>query len=145
MLNVRVLLTLELMWLNHLWWATDGIHCRKKPYGICGLKWQGIQFATCGVILLLLFSCQTSLSACIHSEKSAYLSRFPSTVKITCMRTDYGQNTCQTLKFQSEQQVTPFFLPRLHRAAAEGSCCHTSGPGGPGAECLGLGEWPSCW
>lgn len=98
------------MWLNHSWWATDGIHCRKKLHSICDLKWQGIQFATCGVTLLLLFSCQTSLSTCIHSEKSAYLSRFHSTVKITCMRTDYAQNTCQTLKFQFEQQTTPFFL-----------------------------------
>lgn len=110
MLNLRVLLTLELMWLNHSWWATDGIHCRKKLYSFCDLKWQGIQFATCGVTLLLLFSCQTSLSTCIHSEKSAHLSRFHSTVKITCMRTDYAQSTCQTLKFQFEQQVTPSFL-----------------------------------
>lgn len=30
MLNVRVLLTLELVWLNHSWWATVGIHYRKK-------------------------------------------------------------------------------------------------------------------
>jgi len=30
MLNVRALLTLELMWLKCSWWATDGIHHRKK-------------------------------------------------------------------------------------------------------------------
>lgn len=39
-----------------------------------------------------------------------HLSRFHSTVKVTCMRTDYSQNTCQILKVQSQQHFMPFFL-----------------------------------
>lgn len=141
-LSVRVLLTLELMWLNHSWWTTHGIHYRKKTLSYRWLKMARYLVAIYSVILLLLFSCQTSLSTCTCSQKLAYLSRFHSTMKVICMRTDYAQNTCQTLKFQFQQQVTPFCL---HCAAHESSCCSTSCPGGPGAKCSGLVEWLCHW
>lgn len=78
-----------------------GFMTGKDLCGISASKWQGIQFATCGVTSLMLFSCQISFK---------HFSRFHSMMEVICTRTGNTQNTCQTVDFQFQQQATPFFL-----------------------------------
>lgn len=96
---------------------------------LCGIsvsKYQGILFATCGVYFV---------DAVFLSNLFKHFSRFHSMMEVICTRTDNTRNTCQTLKFQFQQRVTPFFL--LH---AQHSPCaaHERSWGCAGAKCLGL-------
>lgn len=60
-------------------------------------------------------------------------------MEVICTRTGNTQSTCQTVKFQFQQQATPFFL--LH-AQHLPCAAHERSWGGPGAKCLGLVESP---
>lgn len=60
-------------------------------------------------------------------------------MEVICTRTGNTQSTCQTVKFQFQQQATHFFL--LH-AQHLPCAAHERSWGGPGAKCLGLVESP---
>lgn len=128
---VRVLLTFELMELNHSWWANNRIHCRKRPV------WN--QYLKMARSLVCHLWCYF-IDAVFLSNLFKHFSRCHSMIQVICTRTGNTQSTCQTLKFQFQQQATPFSL--LH---AQHSPCvaHEMSWGGPGAKCLGPVEWPS--
>lgn len=138
------------------WW--DSLQ-QKNPYNICGLKWQGIQFATCSVIFVAAaFLSNLFNHFCMFTEISLFekvsqrrerswlgslILRVSSdqnySMKVICMRTDDARNTCQTLEFHFQQQVTPFVLPSL----CTGSTCVVLLLRGPAAAPLLLvAQWP---